>query len=122
MLALTIGFALCALTCGSKNTSGSNQLIAQVCPDSPMRVTTTQAMTPMEFCMVFMEICVGADMPPGGYLTEAECEAGYTALMFDSTRECRSYHLCNASTYDPTNALMHCGHAVGIALCGDVGP
>ena len=117
-LALTIGVAFCALTCGSK----SNSIVGQVCPANPQRVMTSPAMTAMEFCQVYMETCTGAKMPQGGYITEAECEAAYTGLMFDSTRECRSYHLCNAASYDMSNALLHCGHTVGIAMCADTAP
>jgi hypothetical protein len=117
-LALVIGFAFCALTCGG----GGSGVVAQVCPSSPLRSVISPAMTPMEFCQVYIQTCTGANSPQGGYITEAECEAGYTGLMFDSTRECRSYHLCNAAAYDTHNGLLHCGHAVGLELCPDTGP
>ncbi len=42
--------------------------------------------------------------------------------MFDSTRECRSYHVCNSASYDPSQGLLHCGHAIGVAMCADTGP
>jgi hypothetical protein len=116
---LTIGLAFFALTCGGKT---SNALLNQVCPANPQRSPVSPAMTPMEFCQIYIQSCSGANTPPGGYITETECEAGYTGLMFDTTRECRSYHLCNAASYDTTNGLMHCGHAVGVGLCADSGP
>jgi len=115
-LALTIGVALCALTCGGKN------LVDQVCPSTSQRVMTSPAMTPMEFCQVYMQICTGTKSPPGGYITEAECQAAYTGLMFDSTRNCRSYHLCNAASYDTVHDVLHCEHTVGIDACADTGP
>ena len=120
VLALAIGFAFLTLSCGSSG--GGNNLVQQVCPTTTMRMNSSPAMTAVEFCQVYMQICTGANTPQGGYITEAECEAAYTGLMFESTRECRSYHLCNAASYDPMNALTHCGHAVGISLCPDAGP
>ena len=114
---LAIGFAFCALTCG-----GGDNLVDQVCPSSPQRLLSSPAMTTMEFCQVYMQTCKGAQSPQGGYITEAECQAAYTGLTFDSTRECRSYHICNAASYDKGNALVHCGHSVGLSLCPDTGP
>jgi hypothetical protein len=103
-----IGAAFCALTCGSNN------LVDQLCPSNPQRVTTSSAMTPAEFCQLYMQTCVGSKAPPQTYITEAECESAYTGLMFDSTRECRSYHLCNSASYDTGNGLLHCRHTVGL--------
>ena len=122
-LALMVGLAFCALTCGgSSSSSRTSSLVNQVCPSDPQRTGDNPAMTPMEFCQVYVQTCMGTNTPPGGYITEAECEAAYTGLMFDSTRECRSYHLCNAAAYDTMNALMHCGHSIGVGLCLDTGP
>ena len=59
-----------------------------------------------------------ADLGPAA----GECETDYLGLTFDSTRRCRSYHLCNSAAYDANNTLLHCGHAVGIDLCADEGP
>jgi hypothetical protein len=118
-LALTIGLAFWTLTCGG---SGGTNLVDQVCPTTTQRMMTSPAMTPTEFCQVYMQTCMGAASPPGGYITEAECEAAYTGLMFESTRECRSYHLCNAASYDMRNVGLHCQHTVGVGLCPDSGP
>jgi hypothetical protein len=115
-LAGIIGAALCALSCGSKS------LVDQVCPTSPQRVATSSAMTAPEFCQIFIQTCSGSNAPPGGYITEAECEMAYTGLMFESTRQCRSYHICNSASYDTSNALLHCRHTVGLDLCADTGP
>jgi hypothetical protein len=114
--ALLLGAALCALSCGSKG------IVDQVCPTSPQRMASSSAMTAAEFCEVYMQTCTGSKAPPGSYITQAECEAAFTGLSFDSTRECRSYHLCNSAAYDSGNGLLHCGHAVGINGCADTGP
>jgi len=111
--AVMIGAALCALSCSS------NSLVDQVCPSSPQRVATSVAMTASEFCQIYMVTCSGSKAPTGSYATEAECEQAYTGLMFESTRECRSYHLCNSASYDTTNALLHCRHSFGLDLCAD---
>jgi hypothetical protein len=115
-LAGMIGAALCALSCGSKS------LVDDVCPTSPQRVASSSAMTPAEFCQIYMQTCTGTKAPPNSYITEAECESAYTGLMFESTRECRSYHICNSASYDTSNGLLHCRHSVGLDLCADTGP
>jgi hypothetical protein len=114
--ALLLGVALCALSCGSKG------IVEQVCPTSPQRNATSSAMTAAEFCEVFMQTCTGSKAPPVSYITQAECEAAFTGLMFESTRECRSYHVCNSAAYDTSQGLLHCGHAVGVNGCTDTGP
>ena len=108
--------ALCALSCGG------NSLVDQACPSNPQRMASSSAMTATEFCRIFMQTCTGTKSPPGGYITEAECETAYSGLMFESTRECRSYHICNSASYDTSNGLLHCRHAVGLDLCADTGP
>ena len=115
-LALMIGAAFCTLACGG------DSLVDQLCPSSPQRVTTSSAMTAGEFCQLYMQTCTGSKNPPTGYITEAECEMAYTGLQFESTRECRSYHICNSASYDTQNGLLHCGHAVGAGMCADTGP
>jgi hypothetical protein len=115
-LAGIIGAALFALSCGDKN------LVDEVCPSNPQRVATSAAMTPAEFCQIYMKTCTGTKAPPGSYITEAECESAYTGLMFESTRECRSYHVCNSASYDTGQALLHCRHSFGLELCPDTGP
>lgn len=114
--ALLFGAALCALSCGNKG------IVDQVCPTSPQRTANSSAMTAAEFCEVYMQTCSGSKAPPGSYITQAECEEAYSGLMFDSTRECRSYHLCNSASYDTSNGLLHCGHAFGSTLCLDTAP
>jgi hypothetical protein len=114
------GAALSAPSCGS---SGSD--VSALCPgspNSPGRTEATAAMTPKEFCELFLQTCDGANSPRGGYTTEAECEAAYSGLTFTSTQECRSFHICNSAAYDKADALLHCQHAVGISLCADTGP
>jgi hypothetical protein len=114
------GLLLFGTSCGKNGPD-----VAALCPGSatnPGRTLATAAMAPSEYCALFLQTCSGANSPRGGYTTEASCEAGYNSLMFDSTRECRSYHLCNSAAYDNGNQLLHCGHAVGIDLCGDTGP
>src|SRR5664279_5521918 len=92
-----------------------------LCPLAPnMRLTTSAPMTAEQFCTVYLLACSGGNNPDGGYTTRADCEAAYAALNFDGTRQCRSYHVCNSANYDPSNAALHCGHAVGIVLCDDV--
>jgi hypothetical protein len=108
--------ALCALSCGG------NSLVDQACPSNPQRMAASPAMTASEFCKIFIQSCTGTKSPPGAYITEAECESAYSGLMFDSTRECRSYHICNSASYDTSNALLHCRHAVGLDLCPDTAP
>jgi len=119
-LVLLFGASLSAMTCGNSGVD-----VGALCPGSasnPQRALTSAAMTPAEFCDLFLQTCGGANSPRGGYTTTAECVAAYPALMFESTRECRSYHLCNSAAYDKTNPLLHCQHAVGIDLCADTGP
>jgi len=115
-LAVLLGTVLCALSCGSKS------IVDEVCPTNPQRTATSSAMTPSEFCQIYMQTCSGSKAPPGSYITQAECESAYTALMFESTRECRSYHICNSASYDSSMALLHCRHSFGLDLCADTGP
>lgn len=115
-LAVLLGTVFCALSCGSKS------IVDQVCPTNPQRMATSSQMTPAEFCQVYMQTCSGANAPPNSPITEPECESEYMGLMFDSTRECRSYHVCNAASYDSGMPLLHCRHAFGLDLCGDTGP
>jgi hypothetical protein len=119
MVALA-GVVLFATTCGKNGID-----VGALCPgtaQNPGRTLVTTAMTPKEFCGLFLQTCSGDNSPRGGYTTEDSCEMAYTKLMSDSTRECRSYHLCNSAEYDSMNQLLHCGHAVGIDLCADTAP
>jgi len=115
-----VGVALFATTCGK---SGAD--VAKLCPgtaSNPGRSLVSAAMTKQEFCDLYIQTCTGANSPRGGYTTTAECEPAYSGLMLESTRQCRSYHLCNSAAYDSANTLLHCGHAVGIELCPDTAP
>jgi hypothetical protein len=98
--------------------------IAELCPTAPgPRLTNSPAMTATDFCTLFLQVCSGADSPAdGGFTSETDCEAAYTDLLYQTTRECRSYHVCNAAAYVPSSAALHCGHAVGILLCEDTPP
>ena len=78
-------------------------------------------MTEAEFCQLYFQTCIGANAPAGGYTALADCKTAYANLTFDNTRDCRSYHVCNAVSYDTLNAQAHCGHAIGIGLCADDG-
>src|ERR1044071_4413703 len=83
------GLLLFGTSCGKNGPD-----VAALCPGSatnPGRTLATAAMAPSEYCALFLQTCSGANSPRGGYTTEASCEAGYNSLMFDSTRECRSY-------------------------------
>jgi hypothetical protein len=113
-IALILGAALHAPACG-----GDSVNVAALCPTTPKRLDTTRSMTAAEFCPLYLQSCKGADNPSGGYTSESQCEAGYNGLMFENTRECRSYHLCNSAAYDPKNALLHCLHTMGVMLCAD---
>jgi hypothetical protein len=118
-LAMMIGAALWVPACGS---SGSD--VGALCPTSPGRVADSPAMTAAEFCQLYLETCTGAASPPNTYATEAECERAYDGLTFETTRQCRSYHLCNSAAYDPKNDVLHCRHTIGLDMCADtaVGP
>jgi hypothetical protein len=117
-LALTIGAALLVPACGKDSNLGA------LCPTDPLRAQNSPAMTAMEFCQLYVQTCTGANSPPNNYATEAECERAYDAFMFETTRECRSYHLCNSAAYDPKNVALHCRHSIGLDMCADtaVGP
>jgi hypothetical protein len=105
----------------SSDTGGVN--LAVLCPTNPMRNAATAAMTATDFCHVYLQGCTGANNPSdGGFTSQASCEAAYTALNFDSTRMCRSYHVCNAVSYVTNGQAVHCPHAVGIGLCADTAP
>lgn len=113
--ALVIMFvALCAPACSS---NGGN--IAELCPQTPQRAPDSPAMTAAQFCPLFLQTCDGTKNPPGGYTAEADCERAYSRLTFETTRECRSYHICNSASYDTTNVVVHCRHAVGLDMCAD---
>jgi hypothetical protein len=118
-LAMMIGAALCVPACGS---NGSN--IGALCPSSPQRATESPAMTATEFCQLYLQTCTGTASPPNTYATEAECERAYDGLAFETTRECRSYHICNSASYDTNNVALHCRHSIGLDMCADtaIGP
>jgi hypothetical protein len=106
--------AILAPACGKKGAD-----IEAFCPSIAKRVATTPALTAAQFCQLYLQTCVDASNPPGGYTTLADCEAAYPALMFETTRECRSYHLCNAASYDTAEEVLHCLHTMGLGLCLD---
>ncbi len=112
---LLVGAALCAPACGGKD--GAN--VGALCPASPQRATESPAMAATDFCQLFLQTCNGTNNPPGGYTTEADCERAYLGLTYETTRECRSYHVCNSAAYDTQNVLLHCRHAVGLDMCTD---
>jgi hypothetical protein len=120
LLALTmmIGAAAYVPACGKDSNVGA------LCPTDPLRAQDSPAMTAMEFCQLYVQTCTGAASPPNNYATEAECERAYDGFMFETTRECRSYHLCNSAAYDPKNVALHCRHSIGLDMCADtaVGP
>jgi hypothetical protein len=134
-----LALVLSAAACSSNNSGGGDGgtagkggavtdaapdtgVFGVLCPLSPMRLTTSPPMTAEQFCTVYLLACNGGNTPDGGYTARADCEAAYAALNFDSTRQCRSYHVCNAANYDTTNAALHCQHSIGIVLCDDVSP
>ena len=63
-----------------------------------------------DFCTLYAPTCTP---PATGYNGRVMCEAAYAAGSA-TQRQCRSYHLCNASMAAPTT---HCPHAVGMGLC-----
>jgi hypothetical protein len=111
---MMVGAILGAASCGK---DGSD--LGRLCPSAPMRVTTSPALTAAEFCQLYLETCTGVSNPAGGYTTLTDCETAYARFSFESTRECRSYHLCNSASYDTPNVVVHCMHAVGIGMCAD---
>lgn len=97
--------------------------LAELCPASPMRTMTSPAMTAATFCELYFQTCTGANNPAdGGYTSQSECMVAYTALLSESTRECRSDHVCNAAVYFTGAVPLHCGHAAGNPPCADVVP
>jgi hypothetical protein len=114
-LVLTVAAALYTPACGSK----SDNNLEALCPTTSRRVAATPAMTAVQFCQLYLQTCVDANNPPGGYTTMADCQAAYPSLMFETARECRSYHLCNAASYDATAVLLHCRHTMGLGICVD---
>ena len=76
-------------------------------------------MTATQFCQLFLQTCGGTYNPPGGYTNQTDCERAYTGLTFETTRECRAYHVCNSASYDPANVVLHCRHSVGLEMCAD---
>jgi hypothetical protein len=121
-LAALAGAAVFVGSCGGSNGVNVGALCPSGASGSPARSETSPAMTTQEFCDLYIQTCSGANAPTDGYITNAECQAGFAALMFESTRECRSYHLCNSADYDTAHAALHCQHTMGIDLCGDTGP
>jgi hypothetical protein len=111
-------------------TTDSGVNIAALCPKvdgGAVRGSTSPAMTAAEYCSLYLQTCMGAANPAdGGYTMMAQCMTAYNALNADLTRECRSYHVCNAAAYAditmPPVVALHCGHAVGIGLCADTAP
>ena len=61
--------------------------------------------------------CTGVSGFTNPYANMGACVAatGYPSLS-ESTRMCRSYHLCNALS-SAANKMTHCPHAVGVGLC-----
>ena len=119
ILATLIGAAVGVPACSS---NGSNA--GALCPTNPLRAQESPAMTAAEFCQLYLQTCTGAASPPNSYATEAECERAYDNFAFETTRECRSYHLCNSAVYDTKNVALHCRHSIGLDMCADtaVGP
>ena len=107
--------ALGAPACGGN--SGAN--VGALCPQAPQRTTDSPAMTAAQFCQLYLQTCDGTKNPPGGYTAEVDCERAYGRLTFETTRECRSYHICNSASYDTTNVVIHCRHALGLDMCAD---
>jgi hypothetical protein len=107
------GAALCAPACGSDSN------VAKYCPSNPQRLATSPSLTAQQFCQVYLQTCVGSSNPPGGYTTLADCETAFPNLTFETTRQCRSYHLCNAASYDSAEVVLHCRHTMGLGLCAD---
>ena len=105
----------------SIDATGDAAVLAALCPAAPTaRNALSPSMTAAQYCMLYLQTCGGANMPDGGYTSEATCETAFAALAYETTRECRSYHVCNAAVYNPASVALHCGHSIGIGLCGDV--
>jgi hypothetical protein len=99
--------------------------LAELCPRQPdggpaIRMMYSPAMTPTEFCTLYLQTCGGTNNPDGGPTTLSACMATYTGLTYETTRECRSDHVCNAAVYFPGAVALHCGHANGNPPCADV--
>jgi hypothetical protein len=121
-LAVLVGVALSVPACGSSSDGGgTGASVATLCPLSPKRTMASTAMTAGDFCQLYFQSCIGANEPAGGYKALDDCKTAYTNLAFANTRDCRSYHMCNAVSYDTLSAAAHCGHAVGVGLCADDG-
>ena len=110
----------------SDATTDSGVNLAALCPGVPGdagRLTGSPQMTAADFCATYLQTCTGAANPDGGGPTTMQaCVSMYNALNSDVTRECRSYHVCNAAVYFVNSVPLHCGHAIGIGLCQDTTP
>ena len=105
------------------DTGGAN--LAVLCPGAPGdagRSGATTAMSAADFCAVYLQTCTGGINPDGGPTTLSACMTAYNALVYDNTKMCRSYHVCNAAVYFPTAMPLHCGHANGNPPCADINP
>ena len=72
---------------------------------------------PSDFCTLYLATCTGTN---NGYGSTTDCLNGYmasSALSDGDQQHCRSYHVCNASIFDPSRVSLHCGHAAGVGLC-----
>ena len=117
-LVMLAGGVIGAPGCGSSS-SGSNVDVAALCPLDSRRVSTSPSIGAEQFCQLYLQTCKGANNPPGGYTALIDCETAYSGLNFETTRECRSYHVCNAASYDTPEVAVHCRHSIGLDLCPD---
>ena len=86
-------------------------------PDAGLMGTADGIFSPEDFCALYLATCTGAN---NSYGDLDMCLSGYKAsadLPDGDQRHCRSYHVCNASFFDPPRVVLHCGHAAGILLC-----
>ena len=122
---MVVGAVLAGPACGSKGLD-----VSALCPTSnPRRLPSSPSFSSAQFCQLYFATCVGSSAPMGGYSALADCEGevptsqgeaqAYPALAYETTRQCRSYHLCNAAAYDTGAVTVHCRHSVGIDLCAD---
>jgi len=65
-----------------------------------------------DFCALYMGEC---NAVVNRYADLAACKTAYTAA---TKKNCRSYHVCNATAYHQP-ASTHCPHAAGDAPCAD---
>ena len=86
-------------------------------PDAGLMGTADGIFSPEDFCALYLATCTGAN---NSYGDLSMCLSGYEAsanLPDGDQQHCRSYHVCNASFFDPPRVVLHCGHAAGILLC-----